>query len=88
MHPNIKVNVPRIGLMGLRSAFAAMRMWNAHLEEAIEMDRTGEISILVRLIERTNLEITLAVFQAPGVNLNDRRLLQLEGWDVKSIRGR
>lgn len=88
MHPNIKVNVPRIGLMGLRSAFAAMRMWNAHLEEAREMEDVASISTLAPLIERTCLEITLAVYHAPGVNLNDRMLLRLEGWDVKSIRGR
>jgi len=88
MHPNIKVNVPLIGLMGLRSAFAAMRMWNTHLEEAIEMDDTSAIARLTVLIERVGWEIKDAVIHAPALNLQDRRILKLEGWDVKSIRGR
>jgi len=86
MHPPLKVNVPRIGLMGLKSAFAAKRMWTAHLEDARERNATGEISTLISLLERLTYEISLVVQSSPHINLEDRRLLRQEGWMVTAMR--
>lgn len=87
MYESLKVNVPQIGYISLRSAFAARRMWTTHLEEALELDRSPkEIAILQNLLDLLDDEITRVVGRARHLNLDDRRLLKLEGWAVGQYR--